>query len=129
MNDQVPPQNEASFALELKVATFLRAGVLVAGVLMAIGWIVDLQIAGNPFVNFSRYVPLPLTVGITQAWQERAWGNVFSYVGLMALIALPVTRVLITAVIFLKQKDYLLASIALVVLIALFGSMMLGFEL
>jgi uncharacterized membrane protein len=51
-----------------------------------------------------------------------------SYAGLIALISLPVLRVLLTMILFLKQKEYILAVVAALVLIGLFVSFTFGME-
>jgi uncharacterized membrane protein len=121
--------DQESLRLERHIATFLRVGVIAAGVLLLIGWLLDIQFDKNPFLRFNLYAPLPFVEGFKLALQSRAWGLVFSYVGLVALISLPVIRVLMTALVFFKQRDYILSGIAVFVLIALIGSMLLGIEL
>lgn len=116
-------------ALELKISKFLRAGVLLAGFFMLIGWVSDLLLHGSSFESFKLYHEVSLVETVKIAFATHAWGEIISYLGLTILIALPITRVFLTAFLFLKQKEYLLAGIASFVLIALIVSFSLGIEL
>lgn len=115
--------------LELKIAKFLRGGVFLAGLVMFVGWIWKTKWKGNPFFVFETYDQIPLTDMLTHLYIRGDWGTLISYVGLVILISLPVIRVLLTAILFVKQKEYALAGIALIVLAGLSASMLLGIEL
>ena len=112
--------------LELKVAKFLRYGVILAGLLLGVGWLLDIDFNGNPFVHFKHYAPVPLVDGVYQAWLDRGWGLLFAYCGLIVLIALPVIRVAMTAIVFLKQRDFRMMGIAIFVWLSLLASLMLS---
>lgn len=115
--------------LELKIAKFLRGGVFLAGGVMLVGWLWKMKWTGNPFFNFQVYDQIPFTDMIKHNLYHKDWGMLISYAGLLILISLPVIRVLLTSILFLKQKEYTLAAIALVVLAGLTASMLLGIEL
>jgi uncharacterized membrane protein len=115
--------------LELKIAKFLRYGVIVAGLLMLAGWLTQLQLHGNPLQEFKDYKTISLTVTVTQMWARHEWGILTAYLGLLVLISLPMIRVLLTAILFTKQKEFILSAIAAFVLIALCVSFSLGFEI
>ncbi len=115
--------------LELRIAKFLRIGVIVAGLLMLAGFVLNFQLRGNPFFNFETYDRIPLADLLAHHWAHRRWGQLVSYAGLGALISLPLIRVLLTAVLFLRQRDYLMAILAGLVLAGLAVSFTLGFEL
>lgn len=115
--------------LELKIAKFLRVGVAVAGVLMFIGWAMQIKWSGDPFFNFKHYDQIPLKDMIEFAIYRKQWGILVSYTGLVTLISLPVIRVVLTAYLFLRQKEKILAGIAAIVLVGLIVSMTLGIEL
>lgn len=116
-------------SLELKISKFLRLGVLVAGIFMLIGWLSHTFTQPDNFELLKTYHDSTLSETLRMAYAEGAWGTLISYLGLVILIALPITRVFLTAVLFLKQKEYLLAGIAGFVLVALIVSFSLGIEL
>jgi uncharacterized membrane protein len=115
--------------LEFKIAKFLRIGVLVAGLLMLIGWLTSFQWAGNPLEKFHSYSQLPVFLHLELALMDENWGLLISYVGLLALISLPVLRVLLTMILFIKQKEFILAGVAALVVIGLLVSFTFGIEL
>ena len=115
--------------LELKISKFLRVGVLVAGVLMFIGWLVSFQWPGNPLANFETYSQLSLIFHLELAFMDGNWGLLLSYAGLVALISLPVLRVFLTMILFIKQKEFILGAVAALVLLGLFLSFTFGIEL
>lgn len=116
-------------SLELKISKFLRGGVFLAGAVMFVGWIWKLKWKGNPFFNFEVYDRIPFTDLIKQHIYLKDWGLLVSYAGLLILISLPLIRVLLTAILFIRQKEYMLAGIALIVLTGLSASLFLGIEL
>jgi uncharacterized membrane protein len=116
-------------SLELKIAHFLRAGVIISGVIMFAGWMTQFKLSGNPFFNFETYDRISLSELIKFHIHKKDWGILLSYLGLISLISLPLIRVLLTAILFIKQKEFKLAVIAVVVLIGLMASMSLGIEL
>ena len=115
--------------LELRIAKFLRVGVLVAGLFMLIGWLSHLYFQGSSFEVFKTYQAVSLNETLKLAIANNAWTELLAYLGLGILISLPITRVFLTAFLFLKQKEYLLAAIATFVLVSLIVSFSLGIEL
>lgn len=115
--------------LELKISKFLRYGVLVAGFFLAIGWISQFSLTENPYEHFKFYDYLPLQDILKHYVQHKQWGILISYVGLGLLISLPLIRVMLTAFLFIKQKEYHLAAIASLVLICLLISFSFGIDL
>lgn len=116
-------------SLELKIANFLRFGVVIAGILMFVGWMAQFKISANPFFNFETYDHIPMKDLLSFHLKQKNWGMLISYMGLVALISLPVIRVILTAILFLRQKDFILALVAIVVLVGLIISMTLGIEI
>lgn len=115
--------------LELIVSQLLRMGVLIAGALLAIGW-VWMWINGSDISgNLKEYNPTTFTDTLQWAviMQDRAL--LTTMMGLVILVTLPVIRVLLTAVLFIKQKDYRLAIMAISVFIFLCSSFFLGIDL
>ena len=112
--------------LELKIAKLLRIGVIIAGLLMLVGWLMQVKLYGNPFFNFQTYDEIPLLELFKFHLKTRQWGALISYSGLIVLISLPLIRVILTTYLLLRQKEYHLAVIAFTVMIGLVLSMSLG---
>jgi len=121
-------------SLEMKISRFLRWGVLAAGAVMLVGWVGSLirihaGWSGNPYAIFETYHSAPFLREIGSAFQAGSWPILLSYLGLVVLIALPMTRVFLTMVLFFKQKEKTLALVASIVLFLLLLSMGLGLEI
>ena len=115
--------------LELKISKFLRAGVVVAGALLAVGW-AGSGLTGHAGLGaLAHYANVPLMTDWRTSWAAGEWFRIISYVGLLVLIALPFTRVVLTAVLFLRQREWVLAAVATFVSLALIGSVVLGIDL
>lgn len=115
--------------LELKIAKFLRFGVIIAGILMFTGWCFIVRWRISPFINFHVYDPIPFADMMAYAVARKNPGQLLSYAGLLTLISLPIIRVTLTAYLFFRQKEKILSAIAVIVLIGLILSMSLGIEL
>lgn len=115
-------------SLELKISKFLRAGVLVAAFFMFIGWMMQFKLTANPFFSFATYDQIPFTDMIQHHILRKNYGALISYFGLIVLISLPLIRVTLTGFLFLKQKEYILAAVAFLVLFGLIISFVFGFE-
>lgn len=115
--------------MEYKIASFLRYGVMVAGATIALGWIMSFNSSEAILAQFKTYDHIPLQNFLIYHYHQGNWGQLISYVGLTFLIFLPLIRVLFTGILFIKQKEYLLALIASLVLLGLFISFTFGIEL
>lgn len=116
-------------SLELKISKFLRGGVIFAGLIMLAGYVMQFKFSGDPFFNFQTYDQISFEQLLRFHYSIGQWGALVSYAGLLVLISLPLIRVALTTLLFLKQKDFSLALIAGTVLLALIVSMTLGIEL
>ena len=116
-------------SLELKISKFLRAGVLVAGTLLATGWIANLFGGRGGLTALATYRAVPLREDLADAIARGEYARLISYVGLAVLIALPFTRVVLTAVLFWRRREWVLAGIATFVAAALVASIALGIDL
>ena len=123
------PTNERIFSLELIIAKFLRYGVLVAGALMLLGWLMQIDFHHDPFSSFTQYHHLPLTQAVSAAFAQHAYGLLIGYLGLCVLISLPIVRVALTAGVFVIDHDYGLAACAGLVLGGLALSFALGYAI
>lgn len=115
--------------LELKIAKLLRYGVMAAGLLIFIGWMMNIQFDANPLLAYHDYQSVTLQGHLQMALAMKNYSELVGYAGLFILISLPILRVLMTAILFTKQKDYWLAGIAYFVFVAIAVSCALGLEL
>lgn len=115
--------------LELKISYFLRWGVIISGTLMLIGLSLMLFETGESFLGFKIYSEISFKQTILMSWDSKDYAKLISFSGLIVLISLPLLRILLTAVLFFKQKELVLASIATGVFFTLIASFFLGLEL
>lgn len=113
------------WALELRIAKLLRAGVLASAAFLLIGWVFG-HAQREPIAHFTQYFPAPVLSSVREAWGGRQWGLMSCYVGLGILVVLPAVRVLLTGLLFVKSKEYAMAGLALFVLAALVLSFSFG---
>lgn len=116
-------------SLELKISKFLRAGVLTAGALLAIGWCASVFNGSGAVDQLTTYVPTPLAHDLKSSLANQEYFRLISYLGLVTLILLPFTRVVLTAVLFIKRREWVLAGAAAFVSLALIISVILGIDL
>jgi uncharacterized membrane protein len=123
--DAHPEQHEES--LERRVAALLRAGVVLAVAVVAVGAAVVLARHGHETVNYRVFVGEPPSLrspaGIVQD-ALRFRGGAIVELGLLLLILTPVARVALSAVAFLRARDALYAAITAVVLAVLLYSLL-----
>jgi uncharacterized membrane protein len=112
--------------LELKISRLLRTGVLVAGFFIFSGWIWDVAINGDHLTQFNEYHALSLMDSLRDCWATGRYALLVTYFGLTLLVLLPATRVLLTGILFLFQKERMLAFIAISVFVILVTSFSLG---
>ena len=121
--------NSAIHKTELMISQFLRGGVLVSGGCLLVGLVGEVFAHGTSLEAFKTYSRMPLKESIDWAVLMGNRYIVLSYLGLIVLVSLPVIRVFLTAILFFKQKEKILASIAMIVFIALVSSFFLGIDL
>lgn len=126
-------QNEQKLAelenLEMRIAKLLRYGVIFAGALILVGWMLQIQFTSNPFLNFHDYHGLSLLENFEAALSNHNWAQLISYAGLFVLILLPILRVLMTGILFVRQNDPIMAGLAFFVFVTILVSCALGLEL
>lgn len=115
--------------LELFVAKLLRRGVLIAGLLILVGWMLQISFKDNVFTNYHEYHAAPLLFTLHEFVSQKAYSKLIAYFGLAVLISLPILRVIMTGIIFLKQKNFRMAGLVAIVLIGLTISLCLGFAI
>ena len=112
--------------MELKISSFLRWGVFLCGAVIGIGWILAFKSANDPFKNLQTYHQISLINHLEIAFMLEEWGRLLSFMGLGLLILLPVMRVFLSIILFLKQNEKTMALIGAMVLIGLLVSFSLG---
>ncbi|MFM6927329.1 MAG: DUF1634 domain-containing protein [Bdellovibrio sp.] len=122
-------QNQSLHDLELTISKLLRIGVMAAGMLLAVGWLWLLFNNGDLLANFSNYEPRSFFESLQWSLINQDKAMLISLAGLALLVLLPIARVFMTGVLFLKQKDFILAMMAFAVFVCLIGSFFLGIEL
>lgn len=88
--------------VEIAVAQLLRIGVVIAAVLITLG-------LGGLLIGISQSVGTQLTT-----------------IGLIVLVLTPIMRVVAAFVVYLRQRDYVYASISLFVLMMLATGLLIG---
>lgn len=119
------PDNK-TYELELMIAKFLRWGVFFCGALIFTGWFMNLKMEGNPFFVYRDYDPIPFWELIHHYIRSSNVGGLIAFGGLFGLVSLPVWRVFLTGVLFLRQKERSLALIAFIVFTLLVISFLMG---
>ncbi|QLY23975.1 DUF1634 domain-containing protein [Bdellovibrio sp. KM01] len=124
-----PKQDQALHDLELKISKMLRSGVYIAGMLLLIGWLWQLYNSGDTLSDFQNYESRSLVETIHWAVVMHDRPLIVSISGLVVLVLLPITRVFLTGILFVKQKDRVLAIMAFAVFTCLVASFFLGIDL
>lgn len=114
---------------ELLISRFLRFGVLLSGMFLLVGWVWMLKEKGDTLETFNQYQPQSLIESLHWALVMQDRATFVSFVGLAILVSLPMIRVLMTGILFLKQKEKVLGLMAFLVFVSLLGSLFLGIEI
>ena len=120
---------EEIITLEYRISKLLRYGVMLAGAMLFAGWMTMLDFTQNPLLAFHDYRDITFLQSVEYALRDKVWGLLVAYAGLVFLISLPLLRVLMTAILFWRQKERLLSGIAFFVFAALILSFSFGIEL
>ncbi|MFZ4714007.1 MAG: DUF1634 domain-containing protein [Bacteriovoracaceae bacterium] len=115
--------------LEYKISLLLRRGVLLSAFFLAMGVIGSLFSPSKPLESYSTYQAVSFLIRLENAWDESSWFTLISYLGLMILISLPLIRVFLTGILFVKNKEKAMGIMAFLVFIILVASFFLGIEL
>jgi uncharacterized membrane protein len=112
--------------LDQVVGGLLRAGVLTAAAVVAVGAVLYLVQAGQghpDYASFKGEPPGLETIPAIAAGAMELQGKAVIQLGLLLLIATPVARVALLLVAFAVQRDRLYVVITVVVLVVLIVSM------
>lgn len=107
----------------------LRAGVLVSLCIVIFGGVIYLIHEGSRIEHYDIFKGGKNGIGSANGYLHNIFslnGRTIIQTGLILLIATPIIRVVLSAIVFLKEKDYLYTGITLLVLAIIFTSMMTG---
>src|SRR5690606_36286741 len=104
-------------------------GIVVAGLIMLLGWLASIKDLGNSFLEFQHYNQIPFHQQLNLSLKNGQWGVLLSYVGLLSLISLPLIRVLLTGILFILKREKTMAFLSWLLLLGLFVSFTFGIEL
>jgi uncharacterized membrane protein len=111
-------------SIENYTALLLRWGVSLAGVLMLVGWAGMTNWNEPIFNDLSQYDPIPLKKLLVHYFSKRNWFFLIGYLGLAVLIIIPFIRVLLLIILFLKNREFLLSLISMMVFMGLVVSLL-----
>ncbi|KYG61103.1 DUF1634 domain-containing protein [Bdellovibrio bacteriovorus] len=115
--------------LEYRISQLLRSGVLFAGIFLLVGWLWMWWKGEQSLSSLTEYQPTSLFENLQWALLMQDRAMLISYTGLIILVSLPVVRVFLTGILFIKQKENKLALMAFAVFVVLIGSFFLGIDL
>lgn len=112
--------------MEMWLGNLLRLGVVVAGMVVLLGGVLELLQHGRQTVNYSVFRAEPASlrtpVGIIQGLGQLEPRYLIQF-GLILLILTPILRVALSALLFARQRDGVFTLVTLVVL----GVLLYGF--
>ncbi|WP_411679753.1 DUF1634 domain-containing protein [Clostridium thailandense] len=108
--------------IEIIISKSLRIGVVLSSVVILSGLLMFL-ISGHSGYPGNSYPTSPYDI-LAGAVSLKPYGIIL--LGLMILIAIPVFRVGVSIIVFLKEKDYLYVKITTAVFIILIISLLMG---
>jgi uncharacterized membrane protein len=116
--------------IELLIGSVLRWGVLLSMAVVIIGGVIYLYRHGHDVSDYSTFKGQPDFTRQAKAILEGVMqlrGRAIIQFGILLLIATPIFRVLLSAISFAVEKDYLYVGIATIVLAIITISMLGGF--
>ena len=115
--------------LEIEIATMLRVGVVLSALLVGAGGVLYLRGKGMIIPDYAHFhataTPLRSVGGVLRGVAGFDPASIIQ-LGILALIATPVARVVLSATGFVRQRDWLYVSISVAVLLILFYSLVAG---
>ena len=116
-------------SFEILLSHVLRAGVLVAATIVALGGVIYLSRHGHGMPEYGLFRGEPSDLrslsGIISDARSLS-GRGLIQLGLLLLIATPVARVIFSVVGFFRQRDWMYVAITMMVLLLLGYSLMSG---
>ncbi|MFZ3228593.1 MAG: DUF1634 domain-containing protein [Pseudobdellovibrio sp.] len=129
MIEKSSSHDEKLRSLELRISLILRAGVVISGTFLLIGWLWMWGSQGDHLKSFVTYHPDSFFTSFQRAFFEQNYSLILTYIGLIVLVLLPLIRVLMTGILFIQQKDRALGAMAFFVFIILVASFLLGIDI
>jgi uncharacterized membrane protein len=117
------------FALEQRLGTLLRGGVILSAAVTLIGGIMFLAAHGSELASFHTFRGEPArlrTVGGVIADVARGDSVSIIQLGVLLLIATPIARVLISVIGFARERDWMYVACSLLVFALLTFSLVHG---
>jgi uncharacterized membrane protein len=117
------------FALEQRLGTLLRGGVILSAAVTLVGGIMFLAAHGSAPANFHTFTGEPAelrTVRGVLAGVARGDSISIIQLGVLLLIATPISRVFISVIGFARERDWMYVGCSLVVLALLTFSLVHG---
>ncbi len=115
--------------IQLLIGNVLRWGVILAMSVVFFGGLIYVYRHGHETASYQKFIGEPDFLknlkGIFRGVLEFK-GRAIIQTGILLLIATPITRVLLSILSFLREKDYLYVVITLIVLGIIMGSMLSG---
>lgn len=118
---------QADNAIDKEIGVLLRTGVVLSAVLIAFGGLLYLAHNGQTFLSYHRFTGAPGDLrSIPQVIHGAFRGNALAVIqcGILVLIAMPIARVVLSAVAFALERDWLYVIISCLVLAVLIYSLM-----
>ena|SRR5579862_1644687 len=106
------------------LAVLLRGGVILAAVIAAVGGVVFLHGSASSIPQFAEFRGAPSSVSTIARTIDAARtgdGEALIQLGILTLIATPVTRVIVSLLGFVRERDWTFVVLTAVVLAALAG--------
>ncbi|MBA3826565.1 MAG: DUF1634 domain-containing protein [Ktedonobacterales bacterium] len=111
---------------EILISTVLRGGVFLSGGVTLLGVVLlFIQQRGQPLGDVTK-VPYPHTLGAVFTGVGHGSAIAIIMLGLLLLIATPVTRIAVSILAFANERDWRYVGITTVVLVILLISFLLG---
>ena len=124
-----PGSESAYHQLEIRLGYFLRLGVMLSAAVVLLGGILYLIRHGAEHPAYGKFLGEPdrlRTLGGIISGTAELRGKAIIQLGLLLLIATPITRVALAGVGFLKQRDWKYVAIAGFVLCLLLYGLLSG---
>ncbi len=124
----MPPDKAPAWSderIDQVIGNLLRAGVILATVIVFIGGIVYLMRHGGEHVDYREFRRDPDYSSVSAIFSELAmprWRAVIQ-LGILVLLATPVARVVFSVFAFAVQRDWLYVTVTLIVLAVLLYSL------
>ncbi|MEP7086713.1 MAG: DUF1634 domain-containing protein [Gemmatimonadota bacterium] len=118
MSELPTPHAHEDFALEQRLGTLLRGGVILSAAVTLIGGVLYLAAHGLTPASYHIFVGEPAglrTVGGVIAGAARGDSASIIQLGVLLLIATPVARVFISVIGFARERDWMYVVCSLIV--------------